>query len=608
MMKQTIIILITIVLLMSTNGFTQNRETIKTRYSVKEINGIWWLIDSEGKPFFSSGVCCVNPGLTFDEYTPDNPGYAAWQHFSDPSTWAQNTMDSLIAWGYTTIGGWSSMEHLFMVPGFKMYSAPVLAMGAAAGAPWYDMWDSSVVKRMDEIAREQISRVKDNPYVIGYYTDNEFGWWHAAMWNITLQQASESISRKKTVDLVYSWYNGNWDELLKDFEPDGALNFEELKIRGRLYLHPGGNGIQVIKKFSAMLAERYYSLTNEIIHKYDPGALVLGDRYQSFFYNEIAEAAGKYVDVISTNLNAHWHDGTVCRFFLDNLYKLAKKPVMIGEYYMAANENRSGNKNSIATFPTVQTQKERANNFIVTSKIIAQTPFIVGADWFQFYDEPTHGRTDGENFNMGLVDIHGKPYEELTEAARGFDWEGFKKQPVYSLPDASTGIPPAPETNVIVPQNKILLNNWDRIHGFVKPTTELPPADMYTCWSKDTFYVAIYGIDVVEKEYYKDNIIPEKDRMELVLDFNGNNDVMKFRLGSGRNPEWDEKGIGVFSSSGIFLTVNNITVLKIPAKYFGKNELKKGDKIKISAKLTTFARASVSEWNIDYNLAGKFSE
>jgi hypothetical protein len=35
---------------------------------------------------------------------------------------------------------------------------------------------------------------------------------------------------------------------------------------------------------------------------------------------------------------------------------------------------------------------------------ISEPPYVVGADWFQYYDEPTHGRADGENYNFGLVD------------------------------------------------------------------------------------------------------------------------------------------------------------------------------------------------------------
>lgn len=46
----------------------------------------------------------------------------------------------------------------------------------------------------------------------------------------------------------------------------------------------------------------------------------------------------------------------------------------------------------------------------------ASFPNVVGVHWFQYYDEPTGGRSDGEDFNMGLVDIHDRPYEELVAA------------------------------------------------------------------------------------------------------------------------------------------------------------------------------------------------
>ena len=96
------------------------------------------------------------------------------------------------------------------------------------------------------------------------------------------------------------------------------------------------------RKFLAMVADRYYSLVREIIRKYDTRALILGDRYQSFYYPEVVRAAAKYVDAISSNMNAGWNDGTMPRFYLETLHALAGKPVMIGEFYMAANQNRSG--------------------------------------------------------------------------------------------------------------------------------------------------------------------------------------------------------------------------------------------------------------------------
>ena len=193
-------------------------------------------------------------------------------------------------------------------------------------------------------------------------------------------------------------------------------SWQELERGGRLWLRPGGDGILVVRRFLGMMAERYYQLMDELIHKYDPNALYLGDRYQSFYYPEVARASRRHVDVVSTNLNVNWNDGTFLRSYLDTLHALTGKPILVSEFYMAANENRSGNKNASSGFPTVGTQQERAEAMSNTLRSLTQLPYVVGVEWFQYYDEPTHGRSDGEDYNFGLVDIHDQPYEELTAA------------------------------------------------------------------------------------------------------------------------------------------------------------------------------------------------
>ncbi len=116
------------------------------------------------------------------------------------------------------------------------------------------------------------------------------------------------------MDLLRQTYGNDWSELLKDFETEGASSFEELDQRGMLYLRPGGNGIRTYRRFLGLLSERYYSLVREIIRKYDQRALILGDRYQSFYYPEVARACGPNVDAVSGNLNASWNDGSFTRF------------------------------------------------------------------------------------------------------------------------------------------------------------------------------------------------------------------------------------------------------------------------------------------------------
>jgi hypothetical protein len=44
-------------------------------------------------------------------------------------------------------------------------------------------------------------------------------------------------------------------------------------------------------------------------------------------------------------------------------------------------------------------------------------PELVGIHYFQWLDQPVFGRYDGENYNIGFMDICNRSYKELTEAA-----------------------------------------------------------------------------------------------------------------------------------------------------------------------------------------------
>ena len=57
------------------------------------------------------------------------------------------------------------------------------------------------------------------------------------------------------------------------------------------YPRPGGRGIKVMRQFLGLVAERYYQVMHDLIRRYDSRALILGDRYQSYYYPEVARAA-----------------------------------------------------------------------------------------------------------------------------------------------------------------------------------------------------------------------------------------------------------------------------------------------------------------------------
>lgn len=573
-------------------------------FTVQMTNRHAWLVRPDGQRFFSFGICVVDQGASWTNFNPNNPGYAAFQHYKDSNEWAAATLKRLRSWNFTTIGGWSDYRAIQRCSDTDIAFTPVLHVGSTAGVPWLDMWDTNRIARMHQVAREQVIPLRDDPRLLGYYSDNEMGWWNAALWKLTLQQPPTSHQRQRLLTLLRETYHDQWQELLKDFEPDDAANFEDLAQRGMLYLRPGGQGIRVYRRFLSLMAERYYALVKGVIRTYDSRGLILGDRYQSFYYPEVVRACAQDVDVASSNLNAAWNDGTFPRYYLETLQALSGKPVIVSEFYMAAQQNRSGNKNDTSTFPTVMTQKQRVAGFRTSVQALARTLYVVGADWFQYYDEPRHGRGDGENYNFGLVDIFNEPYEPLVAAASNLKLTALHSEPRAPRFDASGGVPPAPRDPLGQFAVGHALGHWDRERGFVKPVSEAPVADLYLCWDSKAVYLGLYAQDIVEPDYYRNKTVPEMDRAEWHVTAGSACPSIRARLGPFGQPVISDPSVRLTNLAGIYMNTRNVAAMELPARLFGKARLRSGDSIEVASTFYSHARADRVDWRGAFALKG----
>ena len=91
-----------------------------------------------------------------------------------------------------------------------------------------------------------------------------------------------------------------------------------------------------------------------------------------------------------------------------------KAPVMIGEWHFGALDvglPASG-------IGHVRDQAARGQAYRIYLEDAAAKPWCVGVHWFTLYDESALGRFDGENWNIGFLDVCNRPYEELCKAAR----------------------------------------------------------------------------------------------------------------------------------------------------------------------------------------------
>ncbi len=556
-------------------------------YKIKTVDGISWFESPSLGRMWSLAADCTDLGA---RGTADNPAYNAKALFPDEKSWVVDTLAKYKAWGLNSLGGWSDADVFkkYSPAGQRISHFTVLHLGSYNKAPWDDMFSPTCEKNLEAAAKTLIPPEKNDPYLVGYFTDNELGWWNDALFKTYFAMPRYALGKMRLVKVLQDHYGSDFTKLQADWTT-GASSFEALANETKLYLKPGKCGMAAVIEFNTVLAERYYSMVYKIIKKEDPGHLILGDRYCQFYNLETVKASKPYIDVVSTNAGAAWLDGTYPHFYFDTLHELTGKPTIVTEFYFAARENRTGNRNSGEIFPTVQTQAERAAGFANCIKAFASLPYMLGAHWFQFYDEPPKGRGDGEDYNQGLVDVQGVPYEGMVKAL--VDSHPAEVH-ASAKPHVSTGIPKAPAD----PMKDHMLK-WDRENGFIPSQTKEAFGDLYACYEPGFLYVGVMPMEYIDETLYEVGKLPEADRPLFDLTIGSWHAAVRFN-GEKQKANCTDLTVELAERPGL----EHIVVMKIPVKALGLSGLQAGDKLPLKATLFTHARGYKMTWNTSMTL------
>jgi hypothetical protein len=470
--------------------------------------GVHWFLPPNGKKFYGSGVNGVDAGPP-PEDIEGRPAYYLWNLYASTDLWAANIRERLVKWGFNHLGAWSFCEEKIGLP----YIAN-LDLGRLSEALWFDAFDPALPIRVKECAERLTAPHRQRGLRIGYFPDNEVGWWNGALFEFYLSKGWQNHTKQLLWQLLHDRYEGEWQELLRDWVPSGKIDgFQSLRnAAAALKMRPGGAGIKLINKFTYLCAERYYKLVHDALRAVDSGALIFSDRLPIYYSQDAVRAMAQYVDVIAVNYDLDGPDGWVAHYFFEGLAALADKPVLVSEFFCAAMENRSGNKNA-GHLLKVPTQIERAIVVQQAQQNFARCPNIIGTHWFQYYDEPQGGRADGEDYNMGLVDIYDQPYEEVVAAFQRTNslLPRLHAQSSRSRPRVDDApFVTVPRASRMIDVTDASLTDWDKdgtlMRGFAAEPPHVPFADIYLTWNPNGLYLATIGMDYMNPEdvFYED--------------------------------------------------------------------------------------------------------
>jgi hypothetical protein len=408
-------------------------------------DGRWWLVDPDGRLFWSQGMDCVRASME----TPltDRTNYFAWlpprsgefgqfyakrgrapvgYYTNAPSieafnfvganllrkygaNWSELDVDRahrrLASWGYNTVGNWSEWAvvskrrtpYVGTVSAWSPYIAGSHGYWGQFPDPFHPDFPKALAKALAK------DKSVGDKWCLGVFIHNELAWGsETSLAEAALQSPADQPAKKEfladlekkygdiaKLNAAWGTKHASWDSLrAAQAAPDAKRAKDDLAA------------------FYTRIAEKYFEVCRAEVKRAAPQQLYLGCRFA--WKNERAiRAAAKFCDVISFNR----YDFSVAN---DKLPDGMDLPMIIGEYHFGALDRGLFHTGLKAT----KNQDDRAAKYTAYLEGALRHPNFVGAHWFEYRDQPVTGRFDGENYQIGFVDVCDNPYPETVAAAR----------------------------------------------------------------------------------------------------------------------------------------------------------------------------------------------
>lgn len=324
------------------------------------------------------------------------------------NAWKDISIRLMKQFGMNTLGNWSDHELYGLMP----YVTMLERFPETKHTIFRDFPDvlSPEYAADAVVCAASLKEKNMDPSMIGYFMRNEPGWAFVdglVIADEVLRDPEETYCKRGLISFLKEKYveinqlNEAWNSDFDDFIDLTHPIAQASKLSTQAECD--------LRAFSASLIEAYVSIPARECRKADPNHMNLGMRW-AWISDPALVAGWKYFDVFS--INCYAVDPTEAIRHVRELG--VELPVMIGEFHFGALD--AGN--TATGLEGTLNQEEKGKAFQYYVERTAADPYGVGCHWFQFSDQAALGRFDGENYNIGLVDVTLKPHHCMLDAAR----------------------------------------------------------------------------------------------------------------------------------------------------------------------------------------------
>lgn len=387
-------------------------------FRVVEKDGRWRVIDPLGRGMVLLGVDHV----TYHGHHSQRTGRSIHlevnkKKFPDKADWEEDTLARLKKWGFNLLGAGCdpALKHrglvhtVFLSIGDglcwnperpDLYICPNEHRPCSA---FPNVFHPQFAAWADWKARTACAPHRDDPWLFGYFIDNELAWWGRGASATGLFDAVAKLPDTHSAKIAQR-------KFLAERGVSGAPSAED-KLA-----------------FLKLAADIYFRVSSEAIRRHDPNHLVMGARFAGIWgaHPVVWEASGKYCDLVTFNVYP-WADLDRNAVFMDRSakferaadvfarqYGYVKKPMLITEWSFPALD--SGLPCTGGAGQRFRTQAQRTQATELFARTMLALPFMLGYDYFMWVDEPAAGISDAfpEDSNYGLISEQGDAYPEIT--------------------------------------------------------------------------------------------------------------------------------------------------------------------------------------------------